>query len=311
MPSQDTHRLTPQDFVAAFGSDPSDYLADRIEKYEFDFRMLSSDERDSCIRKVVEVLTTQDLVKAGDARLGQWESGWGAHLKNLEQGFDISAITPGYFGKYPIVRWQQEYIAPVARDFEYKSFSVIQDWLFDKFFRDAPAVYEFGCGTGHNLFRARDVNPTAELWGLDWTEASQQVIARVKELGGDDNIFGRRFNLVEPDASFDLKHGACIYTAASLEQIGNRFEPFIEYLLAQKPKICVHIEPMGEFLDESNLLDYLSLQYFKQRNYLTGFVDYLGALAQKGRIRILEARRTSIGSFLIDGYSVVVWSPVD
>jgi hypothetical protein len=161
------------------------------------------------------------------------------------------------------------------------------------------------------LLRVREVNAKADLWGLDWTEASQKVLARLKDTGIDPKINGRRFNFFDPDRTFKLAPGAAIYTAAALEQIGNRCQPFVNYLLENRPAICIHIEPINELLDEGNLLDFLSITYCKRRNYLSGLLPYLRALEQDGRIKIHMARRTFIGSLFIDGYSVIVWSPVD
>jgi hypothetical protein len=84
---------------------------------------------------------------------------------------------------------------------------------------------------------------------------------------------------------------------------------FVDFVLHAKPKIVINIEPMGEFLDSENLMDSLSLKYFAKRNYLTGYFDYLKSLEKKGEIIIHDARRSFLGSFFIDGYSIVVWSP--
>jgi len=302
-------RLTPEDFVDAFGVKPSAYLAARIEAYDFCYRSLGPAERDYRLRQVIETMYHRDLVRAGEDRLSQWEAGWGVHVDQIDRDFDPESIVPGYFGKHAVVRWKQEFIEPLDRRFEQRSLAVIQDWLFDTYLRDAKAIYEFGCGTGHNLFRVRAVNKQAALWGLDWTEASQRILAKLNSVGVDDKLFGRRFNFFDPDRNFRLAPGAAIYTSAALEQTGDRYQPFIRYLIDNRPSLCIHIEPIAEMLDESNLLDFLSITYFKRRNYLSGFLGYLRALERDGQITIHLARRSMIGSIFIDGYSVVVWSP--
>ena len=307
----DLKRLNPEDFVAAFGEMPSDYVAEKIRGYDFQYRSLGPAERDYRLRQIIETLYSVDLQRAGESRLNQWEAGWGAHIDRIDRDFDPVSITPGYFGKHAVVRWCQDLIAPLDRRFEERSFFAIQDWLFDKYLRNVENVYEFGCGTGHNLFRVRAVNPTANLWGLDWTEASQKILAKLKAVGIDDRLYGHRFDYFAPDTTFELAPGSAVYTAASLEQTGDRFQPFISYLLKNRPSVCIHIEPMAELLDESNLLDFLSIAYFRRRNYLSGLMGYLRALERDGRIIIHEARRTMTGSLFIEGCSVVVWSPVD
>jgi hypothetical protein len=303
-------RLTPESFVDAFGVQPSAYLAGRIEAYDFRYRALGPAERDYRLRQIIDTLYHRDLVRAGEDRLNQWEAGWGVHVDQIDRSFDPESIVPGYFGKHAVVRWKQELIEPVDRRFEQRSLAVIQDWLFDTYLRDAKAVYEFGCGTGHNLFRVRSVNPHANLYGLDWTQASQRILAKLNAVGVDSKLFGHRFNFFDPDRNFRLETGSAIYTSAALEQTGDRYQPFIRYLLDNRPSLCIHIEPIAELLDESNLLDFLSITYFKRRNYLSGFLGYLQALERDGAIKIHMARRSMIGSIFIDGYSVVVWSPV-
>ena len=293
--------------MAAFGEMPTPYVADRIHAHNFVYRPLSQHERDHYIQRIVGALLEGDLVRAGEERRDQWEDGWAAHTDHI--GGDQSTLVPAYFGKYPVVRWQQELIEPLDRGFEYHSLSVIRDWLFDKYLRNVGAVYEFGCGTAHNLLRVRDVNPHADLWGLDWAESSQRIIARIRDAWIDRRCHGRRFDLFAPDSDFALADGAAVLTVAALEQLGARFQPFISYLVDQRPAICIHIEPIAELLDERNLLDFLSLAYFKRRNYLSGFLDHLRALEMDDRLTIHLARRTSIGSLFVDGYSVVVWSP--
>jgi len=303
-------RLEPRDFIAAFGEAPSPYVAARIRDYDFRYRRLEAAEHDACLRQIADVLRNGGHAPAGEVRFASWNDGWAAHLGQVAEDFRFSSLVPGYFGKYPVLRWQRQFIAPRDREFEYRSLSVIEDWLFDKYLRHADNVYEFGCGTGHNLFRVRAVNPAAALWGLDWTPASQEILARLNRLGIDRNLFGHRFDLFAPDQGFSLAPGAAVVTVAALEQTGERFRPFVDYLLRQKPALCIHIEPIAELLDPDHPLDSLSLAYFRHRNYLSGFLDHLRLQEAEGRLKIQMARRTSIGSLFIDGYSVVVWSPV-
>ena len=99
-------------------------------------------------------------------------------------------------------------------------------------------------------------------------------------------------------------------TVAALEQTGTRYERFLRYLIKQKPKIVIHIEPIPELLDPDNLIDYLSIKYMEKRKYLSGYLTHLKELEKQGKIKILEARRSGIGSQYIDGYSIIAWRPL-
>jgi hypothetical protein len=302
-------RLLKKDFEEIFENLLSDYVADKINKYNFQYDELSFEEYNNALMSIIKSLFNPDLAKAGEQRLEVWEKGWGENLENLQQKKTVDAISPLYFGKFPVVRLKQRFIKTLTKEFEANSLFIIQDWLFDKYLRKYDHIYEFGCGTGHNLFRVRQVNQNAELWGLDWATSSQGIINELRNNGIDKKMFAHRFDYFNPDFEFDLGSNSAIYTVASLEQIGDKHTKFIEYLLKKKPDICIHIEPIGELLDPENLLDLLSIKYFEKRNYLKGYLDALRKLEQENKIEIIDARRSYIGSLFIDGYSVIVWKP--
>ena len=303
--------LSVEDFEAAFGEMLTPFVAERIHKYSFQYTEFSVEENEALLKKIVEALLDPNLVRSGEHRREQWETGWGENLKSISRDpKNIDLIVPEYFNKHRAIRWRGRFIRPVSEQFEYRSLAIILDWLFDLYARDAAAIYEFGCGPGHNLLRVRDVNLRASLWGLDWATASQRIIERLAVVGVDANIHAHNFDYFNPDQSFRLAPQSVVYTVASLEQVGARWCEFVDYILRNRPKLCIHVEPVAELLDPTKFIDYLSIEYFKKRNYLLGFLDGLRELEKQGRARIHRAQRTYIGSLFIEGYSVVVWSPV-
>lgn len=301
--------LEAKDFTGLLEKNLSPYVKTKIKQYKFVYQPLTQKERDEVIRKIISTLLDPFLVYSGKHRLSQWEKGWGQNLTEFNSQQKKSSIIPHYFGKYPVVRINQEWVKPKSKDFEYNMLGIILDWLFDKYMRDAKTVYEFGCGTGHNLMRLREVSPDATLWGLDWVTSSQNIIQAYAKKKKDGKLFAHRFDFFHPDKKFKLDKDGVVYTVAALEQIGDKHGKFIDYLLSQHPKLCVHIEPIGEMLDENTLIDYLSIEYFKKRKYLKGFLTRLHELEKEGKVRIIREQRTKIGSFFIEGYSVIVWTP--
>ena len=306
---QKTITLRPKDFTGLLERDLSSFVKKKINEYKFVYSDTTSGERDSVIKKIVTTLLDPFLVYSGKHRLIQWEKGWGQNLGEFVGG-KRGAVIPHYFGKYPVVRINQKWIKPVSNNFEYNMLGIILDWLFDKYAKTAEAVYEFGCGTGHNLFRLREINNEAKLYGLDWATSSQKLIQKYAREKKDERLFAEKFDFFKPNKKFKLDNNAIIYTIAALEQVGNKHGAFINYLLAQKPKLCIHVEPIAELLDENNLLDYFSIEYFKKRKYLNGFLSSLREFEKAGKIKIERTQRTYIGSFFIEGYSVVVWKPI-
>jgi hypothetical protein len=304
-------KLTTKDFSEAFNTNINDYVSERINEYSFEYREISNEEKDDLILKIIKTLNQDDIVKAGAERVDEWNEGWGENLDEiLKSGSDVKKLTPKYFDKYNVIRWDNKFIQPVSEKFEKNSLSIILDWVFDEYARTADAIYEFGCGTGHNLLRARQVNRKAVLWGLDWAESSQKIIEKLRSDGVDKHIFGHNFDYFKPDQSFNLQENSILYTVASLEQIGSNWQGFLEYALDKKPRLCIHIEPIGELLSDNILMQYLSKQYIKKRNYLDGYLDGLRKLELDGKIKIHKQQRTRIGSLFIEGYSLIIWSPL-
>lgn len=75
----------------------------------------------------------------------------------------------------------------------------------------------------------------------------------------------------------------------------------------KNPQICIHLEPITELLDSDNRLQDLSIKYINKRNYLRNFYTSLKKLHDDNKIEIIDAKRTTFGSFLLEGYSLVAW----
>jgi len=249
-----------------------------------------------CIEKLLD--TTMPV--AGKHRKKQWEKGW---RENLESDNGV----PKYFGKYPINRLNGKFIFPATKDWEIQQLHKLVWDITKKYFRKLDNIYEFGCGIGHNLWVIKDymsvANPEVQIWGLDWTKSGTQM---VESMGFQSHVF----DFFNPDNSFKIAKNGGVLTVAALEQTGTDYKKFVSYLLKNKPAVVAHIEPIPELLDSTKLLDYLSIQYMHKRKYLRDYLDYLESLEKKGKLKILEARRSGIGSMLIDGYSVLVWKPL-
>lgn len=308
--SSEIKQLNASDFEEAFGDKFGDKVQQRIAAYGFEYEEMSLSEHNEVIRNIVGILLAENVEFAGEHRRDKWEKGWGENLSLLQATSRIEAIKPKYFEKYQVLRWKQKFIKPISKNFEANILAVIEEWLFEKYMQEARFIYEFGCGTGHNLVRLREFNADATLWGLDWVDSSQKLIREIAKQRNDAKFFGHKFDYFAPDTNFTLEKDAVVFTVASLEQVGDRFKPFVQYLLQQKPKLCIHIEPIVELLDENDLLDYLSVEYFKKRKYLTGFLPYLQLLEKQNKVKIINAQRTYTGSMYIEGCSVIVWMPV-
>jgi hypothetical protein len=287
----------------------SNWLQNEFRKLDFSYHPLTSVEQDESLIQTVSALLSA-LSTSGAHRQNDWELGWGQSLLDFERSSDETALIPQYFNKFNSVRWRQKLVAPVNKNMEAWMLGFILDWISDELLGDFSNIYEFGAGTGHNLLRFRKRHDSTTLWGLDWAKSSQKIIQQIAERRADPNIRASCFDYFNPDETFQLADSCAVVTVASLEQIGTRFEPFLNYLMKNSPSLVIHVEPIGELLDQNNLMDYLSLEYFKKRNYLSGYLTRLRELESRQKIEIIMAQRSYMGSFFIDGYSIVVWRPV-
>jgi hypothetical protein len=309
-----THTLAPSDFEEAFGDKLSYRVVDKIREYDLEYTELTDDERNYRIHLIEEAIADSELGKSGEHRAKDWEEGWSENLDDLDFGVDpIDALMPRYMSAKKgavrdTARFNGRFIKPVTSNFEYAVLKILLEWVFEKYMSDTPAVYEFGSGTNHHLLQLREINPSAKLYGLDWAEASQKIIKKLVDKKLLDNVEGHRFDFFNPDESFKLDSEGVAYTVAALEQVGGEYKKFVDYLVRNKPKLCVHLEPVAELMDESKLIDRLAVKYMKERNYLSGFLSHLRDLEKEGRIEIYNAQRTNVGFLFMEGYSLVVWS---
>lgn len=305
----ETRTITVAELEERWQGSLSPRLAVRVRELNLQYRPLTQPERDENLLRILNALLNPP-VAAGAHRIDQWEKGWGENLELLLRAGNVDAVTPLYFGKHRVVRWGGELVHVLTPNFEYLIHTVLVDWVLETWLANVSAIYEFGCGPGYHLLRARKLFPDKPLVGLDWTTASQNILREMGTRGLVSNLRGHRFNFFEPDELLDLKPGEGIYSVAALEQIGDQHEALLAFLCRKRPSVCVHIEPIDELLDENTLLGRLSNAYSRKRNYLENFLPTLQEWERRGRVRIHAARRTWTGSLFIEGHSLVVWSPV-
>ena len=279
-----------------------------VERLDFHYDILQGPAREEVFLRVFNTLN-RDLEAAGKHRKQRWEDGWEENLHDFEiSGYDLAALAPKFVRLQEVIRLRGDYVRPYSPQFESNFVKVLRTWMFKKWFHSVEHIYEFGCGTGHNLVDAALLYPDRPLYGLDWSRASQAILRLMKEQHGL-NVVGREFDMLEPDSSFALFPQSGVFTVGAMEQLGCQFHNFLSYIFSQQPQICVHVETLYELYDQSELFDYVAAKYLEKRKYLQGLLSTLQTLEAEGRLQILGIIRT-FGSLYHDGYSVVVWKPL-
>jgi len=299
--------ITPQEFESVTGELLLSKSRSFVEMARMEYEELTEQETDIIREEILKTLSSP-LKVSGEGRAEDWESGWAQNLDS--EITSINDLIPRYMGKFPYVRWGGRFVKSLSKSFEYDMLQAIQLCLFEKWMKSAENIYEFGCGTGHNLTRVRKVNESATLTGLDWATSSQRILFEVNKRG-ILKCNGKRFNFFSPDRSFQLVEKSTVYTFAALEQVGSRHQDFVRYLIDNKVDVCLSIEPINELLDRNLEIDAFSEKYCKKRGYLENYLSFLRDLESKGEIKILEAKRNYIGSMYLEGYMQVAWQPVE
>jgi len=258
--------------------------------------------------RVRDVLRTP-LPVSGPERHADWENGWGDLRARYAASGDLADLEPHYFRKpSQVMRVRGRYVRPRDPRFEASFVRILQTWLAERWLAGDGPIFEFGCGPGHNVVAFAQLLPGREVVGLDWARPSQEILAAVAARTGLP-VRGRRVDLFAPDPDLVLPGGAIAVTIGAMEQLGDRFDAFLDFLLAQRPRLCVHLEPLHELYDRTLPFDDVAARYAERRGYLRGYLPRLEALARAGRVELLCVRR-HLGSEFHDGWGSLVWRPL-
>ncbi len=295
--------------LAVSSEEFSEECKDFIEKTDFRYIEVSPEDREMILFEIMTQIDSGKLTSSGSDRKDVWEKGWSENLNEfVEADYDLEKLVPKFVRRASIKRLCGKFILPENPDFEQGFVRVLRDVLFRKYFSDVKSVYEFGCGTGLNLVHLANIYPEKKLYGLDWAQASCDIIDNIAE-SKKLNLTGIRFDMFNPDHSIELSSDDGMFTIGALEQLGKNFGLFLDFILERKPKICINFETMNEIYANKDVLDYVSKKYSKARNYLFGYLSRLRELEQEGKVEIIQVQRT-FGSQYHEGYSFVVWKPL-
>lgn len=195
--------------------------------------------------------------------------------------------------------WRGNATPPYFIGLEYHLLKKLRRELFDKYLQGISEVSEFGCGTGHNF--APLLGSGRRLRGFDWSEAA---VNRARMLTVEAQVF----DMLHPD--YEVKLTGAAFTVHALEQLGADWQPFLDFLVAQKPLLCLHIEPIEELYDPRDDHDAACLEYHRRRGYLTGYLTRLREMEKRGEAELIEVRKSPFGGMNHDAYSVIVWRPM-
>ena len=283
-------------------------------------------DREQIFLKVLQDIQSPKFFPSNATQQHKWESGWQENLEAFRLTQEIDDLIPKYnfSERFQTWRHQGRYIQPVDPHFGIRVLEDLLSNLFARHGQNAKHYYEIGAGSCYNLtYLAQDpvARKTTTFHALDWTATTSEIVTELNKLSlyASNPIQNGMFNLFDPFSRqlnlFPHMHNivtsfepeSIILTCGALEQIGEKWQAFLEFLFSQKEKIqyVIHIEPFFEGY-QNTLFDYIAAQYHQKRNYLRGYFPKLREMETKGEIEILKFEKT-IGTLMHDGWTQVVW----
>ena len=281
-----------------------------IDDVDWRFEPICGEQRDAILLGALTRIHSSNLKHAGRHRAADWDEGWRENLTEfVNSGYDKRRLVPKYVKENTPIRLNQSYVRPIQPDFVYRYTRVFRAWLFREFLAPYDTVYEIGCGTGDNLLHLAEMFPDKQLYGLDWAPSSQELL-RVTAQHFGIRLEAGAFDFFAPDPTLRLAPGSAVLTFGALEQIGPMHAPYLDFVLAQRPALCVDVVGIGELYDDTQLLDYLALLYHRRRQYLDGYLTRLKDLESAGKIALVAVHHQRFGNPYDDPYSYIVWRPL-
>lgn len=302
------------DIAVSFGTTVDDlryHCQEIISNTDLNYSVIDGVERDKLILDILKRIDADKQIIGDSKRQLTWEKGWRENLNDfIASNYDLNKLIPKFIRLNQPIRFGAKYIKPSNPNFELDYFKIFRLWVFKKYFAEYKNIYEFGCGTGFNLVALAKLYPEKKLYGLDFVGPPLELIQKIAQ-HYNYKIYGHLFDMSQPDLKFRIEKGSAIFTIGSIEQLASKFEPFMDYLLEQSISLAVHVEPVIELYDESNLVDFLAIKFQGKRGYTKTFLPYLKGLELKKVIEIVKIKRLFFGSLFMEGYNCIIWRPVE
>lgn len=265
------------------------------------YRVLDGAERDQVIIDLLRRIDARALSVANTGK-SRWDNGWQENLDALRETGDLKALQPKYIKSGLPVRFDSKFVMMDDPDYEalwYRDFRR----KFCELLEPYDHIFEFGSGSGYNVAYMAQRWPRKHIVGLDWSWPAVEIIHELK-LNHGLNARGQHFDFFAPDYTLEFPPNSAVLTVGALEQTGKGWPPFFDFLSANAPAFCLHIEPLIEMYDPNSLVDYTAIRAHQVRNFWTGIIQEIPRYASEWK-----AKRTGFGSLVLEGYSQLMWKP--
>ena len=236
-----------------------------------------------------------------------WQDDWFSVLQNLETNNENVKliIRPKWFRESAFVNIQNclSLTKTPYVDWEYQL--ITRQMLFYTHLKDIENICEFGSGSGTNFYLINEILQNKSFILSDISVTSLKIIEELKRKLNRNNLTHSNID-IEQDIDLQLPDNSAVITTSVLEQIGDNYKNFINFILKEKPQIVINIEPIVELLDSKGKFDNVMNLYCEKRKYLIGYLTELEKLERQKRIKIVMKKRTMVSGTFIEN-SVLIW----
>jgi hypothetical protein len=304
--------LLVSDFAKSFGIETNNMpeaCIEDINKTDTNIFPIVGQELKDLILLILKKIEDDDQKVGADYRKEVWRKGWQENLERFKLQKSKSDLKPKFLRANQPIRWNQGYYNTSSSEFEKRWQEIVTKFLFCNYMKDCENIYEFGAGTGYNLLLASELFPNKNFFGSDFVQSAVDLINLVgKEKS--INLKGHLFDMINPDYNYKIRENSAVMTFGAIEQLSGNVEKMFDYLLSQKIKLCVHVEPELDLYDKNVLEDYLAIKFQGKRGYSNVIGSYLKKLSQEKKIEILKIHRMNFGSLFMEGYNLFVWKKI-
>ena len=236
-----------------------------------------------------------------------WQDDWFSVLQNLETNNENVKliIRPKWFRESAFVNIQNclSLTKTPYVDWEYQL--ITRQMLFYTHLKDIENICEFGSGSGTNFYLINEILQNKSFILSDISVTSLKIIEELKRKLNRNNLIYSNID-IEQDIDLQLPDNTAVITTSVLEQIGDNYKNFINFILKEKPQIVINVEPIVELLDSKNGFDNVMNLYCEKRKYLAGYLTELEKLEKQKKIKIIMKKRTMVSGTFIEN-SVLIW----
>ena len=298
-----TNKLTKKNILTYFEVDEqllsNDVVAYLDNLFPIEYNELNFKEYQEYMTLVLQILNKLSF----DI---DFDRNWIVILQNIvdNQKNDVTnSLKPIWFRDDKFYVIDKKFCTTNTEVLDWKYQLAIRNILFSKYLFDIDNVYDFGSGSGINIYLINQLFEKIKLHASDSSKVSVEILEELNTYLGIDV----KYDMIDmkKEINIDVEPNSAIITTSSLEQVGGDIDNFIDFVLQKKPKRVINIEPILEFA-ENNEFDNLMKLYCEKRNYLKYYYSKLLQLERENKIKVLFKKRTRVAGLFIEN-SVIVW----